>query len=91
MNTNFFSNIRENNKLLGRILRQKRDDKKLTMRNVATTLNKPHSLIGKTEKQSRRLDVGEFISYCDALGQNPKLVFGELVDAIKTGEAVTIE
>ena len=88
MTTNLLSNIRENNKLLGRTLRQKRDDKKLTMRSLATTLGKPHSFIGKTEKQSRRLDVSEFINYCDGLGEDPKLVFGQFVDAIKNGEAV---
>jgi hypothetical protein len=42
-----------------------------TMRQLAGVLGTPHSFIGKIEQQGRRLDVGEFILYCRAMGKDP--------------------
>jgi len=43
------------------------------MRDLAERLEVPHSFIGKVEQGERRLDVVEFIQYCDALGVSPLL------------------
>ena len=56
-------------------LRTLRQDASLTMRELADKLNTPHSFIGKIEKRGRRLDVGEFILYCQALDCEPNEVF----------------
>lgn len=53
---------------LGNWLREQRQAKGLTMRNVAELMEVPHSLIGKIECNQRRLDVGELIAYSDILG-----------------------
>lgn len=41
------------------------------MRDLAKRLDVSHSFIGKTEQQERRLDVVEYLHYCNALGVSP--------------------
>lgn len=52
---------------LGTLLRSKRQDQNLTMRQLSEKLGCPHSVIGKIENSQRRLDVVEFIQYCTVL------------------------
>lgn len=49
-------------------LRQQRQARNMTMRDVAAILDRPHSFIGKIEKCERRVEVAEFIDYCERLG-----------------------
>lgn len=49
---------------------QKRKAADLTQRQLADKLETVHSLVGKVEKGERRLDVIEFISYCEAMDVN---------------------
>ena len=42
------------------------------MRDLAEKIDEPHSFIGKIESAERRLDVYEYVAYCEALGVNPK-------------------
>jgi len=51
-------------------LKNKRKEKGHTMRSLAQILGTPHSFIGKIENQERRLDVVEFVRYCNALEVN---------------------
>lgn len=60
----------ENVKLTG-WLKDKRKEKGHTMRSLAQILGTPHSFIGKIENQERRLDVVEYVRYCQALGVDP--------------------
>jgi hypothetical protein len=52
-------------------LRQQRNSKNMSMREVAEIIKKPHSFIGKIETCERRLATHEFIDYCDKLGFDP--------------------
>jgi len=52
-------------------LRCQREQRGLTMRQAGALLEKPHSFIGKTESGQRRLDVVEFVWYCNRLGFDP--------------------
>lgn len=52
-------------------LKLQREHKNLTMREAAKLIDKPHSFIGKIESGQRRLDVVEYIWYCQKLGLNP--------------------
>ena len=49
-------------------LRQERKKRKLTMRDVAATLQVPPSWICKIEQGERRLDVWEFSELCEVIG-----------------------
>lgn len=76
---NLKTKTKETNVKMGEILKEVRNGKKVTMRALANKLERPHSFIGKTEQQSRRLDVGEFIQYCIALDADPVEIFNKLV------------
>ena len=41
------------------------------MRDLAKRLNVPHSFVGKVEQHERRLDVVEYVQYCEALKISP--------------------
>jgi hypothetical protein len=41
------------------------------MRVLAEKLDVPHSFVQKVESLERRLDVYEYVQYCDALGLDP--------------------
>lgn len=61
----------EENSRLTQWLKVKRQEKGHTMRSLAQVLGTPHSFVGKIENQERRLDVVEFIRYCQALEIEP--------------------
>lgn len=52
-------------------LKQQRSEQGLTMRDLAERLEVPHSFVGKVEQGERRLDVVEYIQYCEALNISP--------------------
>lgn len=43
----------------------------LTLRDLGNRLGVPHSFVQKTETLERRLDVAEYVVYCEALGVDP--------------------
>lgn len=53
-------------------LKQQRQQQNLTMRNLAQRIQRPHSYIQRVEEGERRLDVVEFVWYCEALGIDPR-------------------
>lgn len=53
-------------------LKEARAERGLTMRELAAELSVPHSYIGKVEQCERKLDVLEFVEYCEALGLAPE-------------------
>jgi len=53
-------------------LKASREASGLSMRDLAAKLDKPHSYIGKVEQQERRLDVVEYVQYCEAIGVLPQ-------------------
>lgn len=52
-------------------LREKREARGLTMRDLGDLLGKPHSFVAKTECGQRRLDVVEFFWYCRIFDSDP--------------------
>ena len=53
-------------------LRKARERKGLSMRELAREIGQPHSWIGKIETAERRLDVLEYVRYCQALELKPE-------------------
>jgi len=62
----------EQSRVLRQWLKEKRGDSSLTMRELAEVLSVHHSIIGKIETGERRLDVIEWLEYCDALDADPQ-------------------
>lgn len=54
-------------------LKQVRETHQLSMRALAERMDKPHSYIQKVEQGERRLDVVEYVWYCQTLGVNPQV------------------
>jgi transcriptional regulator with XRE-family HTH domain len=53
-------------------LRQARIDRGMTIRQLGDLLEVPNSFISKIEMAERRLDVYEYVQYCEALKVDPK-------------------
>jgi transcriptional regulator with XRE-family HTH domain len=60
----------ENQRLIS-WLKKQRQNQGLSMRELSDRLGVPHSFVGKIEQGERRIDVVEFIQYCEALGVSP--------------------
>ena len=54
-------------------LKQARVDQGISMRELASRLDEPHSFVQKVEGMDRRLDVLEYCLYCKALGVKPEV------------------
>jgi ribosome-binding protein aMBF1 (putative translation factor) len=70
------------NEKMATYLKNLRNDKNLTMRALADVIGTPHSFIGKIEQQGRRMDVGEFILYCQSMKKNPTVALQEIIDSL---------
>ncbi len=53
-------------------LKRERKLQNLSMRALAERMGKPHSYIQKVEQGERRLDVVEYVWYCNKLEINPQ-------------------
>lgn len=58
-------------KLVDRI-KKERLDQGLSMRDLGGKLNITHSFVSKIEQCERKLDVFEFVQYCEALNISPE-------------------
>lgn len=54
-------------------LKEVRMQQDLTMRDLALLIDEPHQFVGKIESGERRLDVYEYVQYCEALGVDPAI------------------
>jgi transcriptional regulator with XRE-family HTH domain len=61
------------------MLRQIREEAGLTQRDLAKKLSLHHSLIHNSETAERRVDVMEFIDWCNACGVSATEVFQRLL------------
>lgn len=69
----------ESNKFLVSQLKRIRMENGFTMRSLVAPLGKPHSYVGKIENNERRIDVIEFIDYCNAINADPLEIFKDLL------------
>lgn len=53
-------------------LKQERETQQLSMRALAERMDKPHSYVQKVEQGERRLDVVEYVWYCQWLKLDPQ-------------------
>jgi transcriptional regulator with XRE-family HTH domain len=52
-------------------LKLQREEKGLSLRAVSEQLGRHHSIVGKLEQNRRRIDILEFVEYCQVLGVDP--------------------
>jgi transcriptional regulator with XRE-family HTH domain len=60
---------------LPQFLKQMREEAGLTQRRLGTAMKKPQSWIYNCETGNRRVDVAEFIRWCDACSQDADKAF----------------
>ncbi len=65
-------------RLVGRMMREARNKRRLTQGQVASRLNKPQSFVSKYELGERRLDVVEVVHVCAAIGIEPSRFIRDL-------------
>ncbi len=70
-------------------LQAQREAQGLSMRDLALRLDKPHTYIHKVEQGDRRLDVVEYLWYCEALGISPEAGLAIMSKARKARRAST--
>ncbi|RLU01654.1 helix-turn-helix domain-containing protein [Ketobacter sp.] len=66
-----YSRNSNNYSILRAWLKARRLDSGYSIRTLAEKLDVSHSIVGKIEDGTRKLEVFEFIEYCEALGVDP--------------------
>jgi transcriptional regulator with XRE-family HTH domain len=74
-------------KLLCFWLKEKRLESSLTLRELAKKLNTATSIIGKIEIGERKLDVIEWLEYCEAINADPHLVIDLISKYLKQSKS----
>ena len=59
-------------------LKNARNEKGLTVRELGQLLNEPHQFIVRVETCERKLNVFEYVQYCDALGLDTSVGLNKL-------------
>ena len=57
------------------VLADARQAERLTQRDLAERVNRPHSVIGMIESEQRQVTVPEFITLAEAIGKDPVELF----------------
>lgn len=61
------------------VLVRAREQRKLSQRDLAALLNRPHSVVGMIESHQRQVNVPEFITIAEALGADPVELFRQVL------------
>ena len=64
-------------------LKNQRVEKGLTLRDLSTLTGIHHSIFGKIEQGRRRIDLVEFVEYCQALDADPQEGIRIIVSSIR--------
>lgn len=67
------------------VLSRAREQKKLSQRDLAAILKRPHSVIGMIESHQRQVNVPEFITIAEALGADPVELLRQVLRERNTG------
>jgi transcriptional regulator with XRE-family HTH domain len=73
-------------RILLRILRSKRQQKRISQEDLAKKLGVPQSFISKIERGERRIDVIDLFRYCEVLNIELVQFIKELIKEIKIGK-----
>lgn len=62
-------------------LRESRESKGWSMRDLGERIGEPHSFVQKVESMERRIDVYELVQYCRALELDPHIAISIVLEA----------
>jgi transcriptional regulator with XRE-family HTH domain len=66
-------------KAVATVLARARKDKKLSQRDLAALLKRPHSVVGMIESEQRQVNIPEFFAIAEALGVDPLELFRQVL------------
>ena len=52
-------------------MKQKREERGLSLRALGELIGRHHSVVGKLEQDRRKIEILEFVIYCQAVGADP--------------------
>lgn len=73
-------------RILLRMLKSKRQQKRISQENMAKKIGVPQSFISKIESGERRIDVMELFHYCEVLGIEIIQFITDLIKEINIGK-----
>lgn len=66
-------------------MKEQRDASGLSLRDVAEAMGRHHSVVGKMEQDRRKIEILEFVRYCQVLGVDPHEGLDVLVKSLREG------
>lgn len=64
-------------------MKEQRDARGLSLRDVAEAMGRHHSVVGKMEQDRRKIEILEFVRYCQVLGVDPHEGLDVLVKSLR--------
>lgn len=64
-------------------LKAQRDKSGLSLRDVAEAMGRHHSVLGKMEQDRRKIEILEFVRYCQVLGADPHEGINILIESVR--------
>jgi len=65
-------------------LKHRRDESNLSLRDVSEIMGRHHSVLGKMEQDRRKIEILEFIKYCQIIGADPHEGLDILISSLKS-------
>jgi transcriptional regulator with XRE-family HTH domain len=66
-------------KAVATVLTKAREQRRMSQRDLAVLLKRPHSVVGMIETNQRQVNVPEFFAIAEALGLDPTELFRQVV------------
>jgi len=65
-------------------LKHRRDESNLSLRDVSEIMGRHHSVLGKMEQDRRKIEILEFVKYCQIIGADPHEGLDILISSLKS-------
>jgi len=65
-------------------MKQKREERGLSLRAASAQIGRHHSVLGKMEQDRRKIEILEFITYCRRIGADPHEGLDVMIRSIET-------
>ncbi|RNL67506.1 XRE family transcriptional regulator [Zhongshania marina] len=69
-------------------LKQQRENSGLSLRAASAMMGRHHSVLGKMEQDRRKIELSEFIEYCEVIGADPHEGMDVMINSLKTSKLV---